>query len=191
MNRKLVTGTGLLKAGGEGLATAIFSRFGGPPDHDGDITLPGAFTDGAQVVVSPWNHSSTASALPAGKGVIRVKRDRAEVDVEFFMDTTAGRDTYLTLRALGGSEWSYAYDVEDAEAGTWQGRTVRVLKRLRVYETSPVMRGAGRDTETLSLRSDPAVRRVLDEARNHVAEQLHQGELTRAELRLIAAGLEG
>lgn len=153
MKHKIVSGS--LEASGEGFATAIFSRFGGPPDRDGDITERSAFVDGTVVAVSPWNHTSLADALPAGRGIIRVYPDRAECEVEFFMRTQAGRETYETLKALGRCQWSYGFKVLKSRAGRWQDRPVQILEKLDVFEVSPVLRGAGRDTATVSVRTAP------------------------------------
>lgn len=174
-----------VKEAARGIATAVFSRFGGPPDADGDITEPGAFTDGTVVAVSPYNHSSALSGtLPVGKATIRVRPDRAEAEVQFFLGTTAGREAFETVKELGSLvQWSYAYDIVDAEPGTWQGRRVQILKRLDPYEISPVLRGAGRETLTVagSVKCDGCATR-------------HQsGDLdarTRAELAAIAADMK-
>lgn len=161
MIRKRATMTSTVKASdSDGTATAIFSRFGGPPDSDGDITLPTAFTAGVVVPVSPWNHSSYSSDLPAGLGTIRVYKDRAEAEIEFFLDTVAGRETYRTLKALGRCQWSYGFDIVKSSNGDWNGRGVRVLEKLDVMELSPVLRGAGRDTETVNVRSAAATRQA-------------------------------
>lgn len=158
MNRKQAIGTVALKSAGEGLATAIFSRYN-VIDHDGDVTLPGAFTDGAALVVSGWNHATwQPGSLPVGRAVLRDRGDWAEADVQFFMETQAGLQTWLTLKALDGSPWSYGYEIIDSEPGTFRGQRVRMLKRLAVYEVSPVLRAAGIGTETVNLRSDPASR---------------------------------
>lgn len=162
MKRKYAAGSLKMAGDGEGIAVAIFSRFGGPPDSDGDITLPAAFTPGVTVPVSPWNHSSMGSDLPAGRGTIRVYADRAEAEVQFFLDTAAGLDTYRTLKALGGCQWSYGFNIAKSRNGDWNGRGVRILEKLDVMELSPVLRGAGRDTETVSLRSAPSARQALE-----------------------------
>lgn len=140
-----------VKQADAGVATAIFSRFGGPPDADNDITEPGAFTPGVVVPISSFNHGSWGSSLPVGKATIRVRADRAEADLEFFMDTTGGRETFATVKQLGPCmQYSYGYDVDKAAPGEWEGRPVRILQKLKVHEVSPVLLGAGRDTMTVA-----------------------------------------
>src|SRR5688500_7854350 len=109
-----------VKAADAGIATAIFSRFGGPPDADGDITEPTAFTPGVVVPISSFNHGSGGSSLPVGKATIRVEADRAGADLAFSVDTTGGRETFATVKQLGPCmQYSYGYDVEKSAPGEW------------------------------------------------------------------------
>jgi hypothetical protein len=145
-----------IKSHAQGTVTAVFSTFN-VVDLDGDVTLPGAFDPGAQVVLSPWNHSAfTTGALPAGKGVIRSDLREAVMDGQFFMNSAIGRETFETVKSLAESglgEWSYGFDILDSDAGMFQQQSVRFLKRLKVYEVSPVLRGAGIDTRTVDVKS--------------------------------------
>jgi hypothetical protein len=70
------------------------------------------------------------------------------------MGTTHGRDTFNVVKALGQSQaWSYGFDIADSDVGEFDGRRVRYLKRLKVFEVSPVLRGAGVNTRTLAVKS--------------------------------------
>jgi hypothetical protein len=70
------------------------------------------------------------------------------------MDTTHGRDTFNVVKALGASQaWSCGFDIADSDVGDLDGQRVRYLKRLRVSEVSPVLRGAGVNTRTLAVKS--------------------------------------
>jgi Caudovirus prohead serine protease len=152
-----------VKAADRGEVTAIFSTFN-EVDGDGDVTLPGAFTDGAEVPISAYQHTSWTGALPVGKGVIRADGRRAWVEAQFFLMTQGGRDTFEVVKRLGDlGQWSYGYDPVDAEPGTWKGRPVRFLKRLQVHEVSPVLRGSGIGVTTLDAKDDldPATRAEL------------------------------
>lgn len=142
-----------VKDADRGEVTAVFSTFD-VVDSDGDITLPGAFTDGAKALISAYGHQSWSGALPVGKGSIRATKTEALFEGRFFMDTAAGADTFKVVKELGEmGQWSYGYDVEDAEPGQKDGRSVRFLKRLTVHEVSPVLIGAGVNTRTLSAKS--------------------------------------
>lgn len=123
-------------------------------DHDNDVTVKGAFEDGAEVVISAYNHKTWEGALPVGKGIIQEVGNEVVMKGQFFMDTTHGRDHFNTIRALGKKcEWSYGFNVDDSSPGEREGKAVRVLKKMTVHEVSPVLRGAGLGTRTTSAKS--------------------------------------
>lgn len=137
----------------KGQVRAVFSTLG-VIDHDGDVTLPGAFTDGAKVRISAYNHASWGDALPVGKGTIHEDGNEAILEGQFFLNTTAGRDTFETVKELGElGEWSYGFDIVEAEQGTLDGQEVQYLKTLLVHEVSPVILGAGLGTRTLAAKA--------------------------------------
>lgn len=147
-----------LKAEGDpGAFVATFSTLN-VIDRDGDVTVPGAFKDGQAVRISAWGHNW--GALPVGKGTIRSDDERAWVEGQFFLDTAHGEQTYRTVKNLGElQEWSYGFDVLAAEPGTFDGRDVRFLRGLDVFEVSPVMIGAGVDTRTDQIKTAKTGRR--------------------------------
>lgn len=140
-----------IKADGQpGEFRAVFSTLN-VIDKDRDVTLPGAFKEGAAVRISYWGHRW--QDLPVGRGVIHSDEKQAWVDGQFFLDTSAGKETYLTVKGLGDlQEWSYGYEIEDASFGKFQEQDVRFLRALDVPEVSPVMLGAGIDTYTESIK---------------------------------------
>lgn len=145
-----------IKDADKGLIEATFSTFG-VTDHDKDVTLPGAFEEGAKVVISAYGHRSWMGEMPVGRGKIRVEGDRAVLEGKFFMSTERGRETFETVKQMGDlQEWSYGFDVLETGEVTQELREKgvrRVLKKLKVFEVSPVLRGAGIGTETLSAKS--------------------------------------
>lgn len=152
MNTKSLRGVKVDDAD-KGEVTAVFSTFN-VVDKDGDVTLPGAFEDGAEVLISAYGHKSWEGALPVGKGTIRQTKTEGVFRGQFFMDTDAGRDHFEVVKALGGKqEWSYGFDIMDSEPGEKDGQRVRYLKRLAVHEVSPVLIGAGVGTRTLSVKA--------------------------------------
>ncbi len=159
MNHKTVSGPVSFKADdNSGEFEAVFSTLN-VIDKDRDVTLPGAFTEGEEVRISYWAHRW--EDLPVGKGVITANEREAVVKGKFFIDTEAGRETYQTVKNLGRlQEWSYGYDVLDESFGEFAGERVRFLRKLKVYEVSPVMLGAGINTRTTAIkegRGDKAV----------------------------------
>jgi len=166
MNRKTFRAPIVLKADGEeGTFRSVFAQFN-VVDHDGDVTQPGAFQEGAEAVIEGWNHDW---GLPVGKGVIHSNEREAWIEGRFFLDTALGKDHYLTLKGLEGlEEWSYTFDIEEAESGEFDGERVRFLKGLDVWGVAPVTRGAGIGTRTVALKgirdalTDDDMQRIRD-----------------------------
>jgi len=122
-------------------------------DHDGDVTMPGAFPTKA-VPMSAYGHGSWDGALPVGRGSIAEEGDWAVFKGRFFLSTSHGRDAYETVKGLGDlAEYSYGYHVLDGGPGTFEGKAVRELRKLDVFEVSPVLIGAGIGTGTLAIKS--------------------------------------
>lgn len=127
-------------------------------DSDGDTYAKGAFDwqGGGQ-----WTQMIPAHdrrAMPFGKARIFEQGGEALAELNLNLDTQAGKDWHSTLKfdlATGEpvQEWSYGYQVLDSVKEQRAGKTVRVLKRLDVDEISPVIRGAGVGTRTLSMKS--------------------------------------
>lgn len=154
MNQKVFKAAFKLKEAGEGEEgefKAVFSTLNVKDLHD-DVTLPGAFPD-QDAVIEPWNHGFT---LPVGRAAIRSNEKEAWVEGRFFLDTTGGLDHYRTVKNLEGlAEWSYTFDVLEAEKGLFGGEPVQYLKKLDVVGVGPVTRGAGIATRTERIKSDP------------------------------------
>jgi hypothetical protein len=164
LKQKTFTAPLELKADGkQGEFKAVFATFN-VEDHHGDITVPGAFEE-QKVLVEPWNHGWT---LPAGKGVIKSDDTEAWVEGEFFMDTEAGQEHYKTVKALDDqAEWSYTFDIIEADRGVNEGEPVRYLRKMDVVGVGPVTRGAGIDTRTVTIKSETgAGRPATDETKN-------------------------
>lgn len=141
-----------LKLDAQGYIEAAFAQLN-VVDHDGDVTRPGAFPL-KDVPMSSYNHTSWDGALPVGKGSISERGDWAVFTGQFFMNTTHGRDAFETIKALGDlAQYSYGYDVTDGGPAVFEGKSVRELRKLDVFEVSPVLMGAGLGTHTLAIKS--------------------------------------
>jgi len=152
MEHKTFRGRVTLKEDGQpGEVEAVFATLN-VIDLDGDVTVPGAFTDGEAVRIAAWSHNW--GALPVGRGVIREEKDEAIMDGAFFFNTEAGREHYETVKSLGDlQEWSYAFDLLESAEGTLEGEPGGFLKKLKVHEVSPVMLGAGIGTHTNDIKA--------------------------------------
>lgn len=137
----------------EGAVVVAFSRLN-VIDHDGDVTIPGAIPT-KDVAMSAYEHATWNGAHPVGRGVIKEVDDLGVFDGRFFMETTQGRDTYHTVKAMAElQEWSYGYQVlPPSGPGVWEGQKVNILKALDIFEVSPVFMGAGIGTATLAIKS--------------------------------------
>lgn len=142
-----------IKSAGKGQVEAVIATLN-VIDKDGDVSTAETFEDGAEVLISAYQHTSWGGALPVGKGTIHVTSSEVILKGQFFMDTTTGRDTFQVVKELGGNgEWSYGYDVLDSEPVKFDGRDANLLKRVKVHEASPVLVGAGVNTRTLSAKA--------------------------------------
>lgn len=169
-----------------GTVEAVFSTIG-VRDHDWDVTRAGAFDSGAPVIIGAYAHGSWGGALPPGKGIIKVSGNEAVLEGQFFLSTTHGRDTFETVKSLGESglgEWSYGFEAVEYSFGEHEGERVRFLDKVKVFEISPVMQGAGIGTRTLgakSLRDEiqeaaDAVSAAVDSASRVVALRAEHGQ---------------
>ena len=127
-------------------------------DKDNDVTVSGAFEGNDPVRVSRFNHSSAVrDDLPVGVATIQEVGDQVIAEGQLNLDTVGGRDLYDTLKFEAknnvASEWSYGFTVEESEDGEQDDQKVRFLRRLKAFEISPVMRGAGLDTATLAVKT--------------------------------------
>jgi HK97 family phage prohead protease len=143
-----------IKDADKGQVTAAFSTFD-VIDKDMDVTRPGAFDEGVKVVISAYGHTSWDGALPVGSGTIQATKTEAILDGQFFLDTRDGADTFTAVKRLaedGLGEWSYGYDPIEYSFGEFNDQRVRFLDKLKVYEVSPVLLGAGVNTRTLAAK---------------------------------------
>lgn len=155
--RKSLSGFELKNA--EGVFRATIATFN-TVDLDGDVTLPGAFPIGKQLIVGGYNHSSMPpiNALPTGKAVIGADAERAWVDGQFLMDSPHGRAMYDTVKGLGQvAEWSYFYlppkTAPRSEYVKLFPSAKRILASLDPIEVSAVVKGAGIGTRTDFIKS--------------------------------------
>lgn len=150
-----------IKDAAKGEIEAVFATFNAI-DHDGDWTEPGAFSDGAAVRISAYNHGSwpgfAGSELPIGKGVIKTTPTDARLVGRFFLSTSHGQAAWETIKEMAElQEWSYGFDVLERGEVTDEQRTRgirRVLRKLKVHEVSPVFLGAGVATRTIAAKSN-------------------------------------
>lgn len=129
---------------------AVFSNLN-VVDWHGDITEPGAFEGGSAVRILSF-HNNYMPMI--GRGIIHADDEKAWVDGRFFLEMNAAREHYISIKEAGDlQEWSYGFDILDSAYENRDGQEVRVLKKLKVYEVSPVTLGAGIGTHTEYIKS--------------------------------------
>lgn len=163
METKHLTTGATLKAEGDdaGGIEAIISTFD-VVDHGGDIVLASAFEDGQEVMMV-WSHDWDR---PIGKGAIRVEPDRAVFVGKLWLDTDDGMQAYKKIKNAGTlQEYSWGFRVLDADFAERDGNYVRIISKSELFEASPVLKGEGKNTRTLSLKAvvEDDIRLPLDE----------------------------
>jgi hypothetical protein len=149
---KSIMGDVAIKSESKGEVEAVFARLN-VIDHDGDVTVPGAFKEGQTVAISQHGHTIWDGTAPVGKGTIHTVGDTAVFRGKFFMDMQAARDTFHAVKGMAEhGQWSYGFNTLTAEPGQLGGKDVKFLKELEVFEVSPVLRGAGIGTMTTSAK---------------------------------------
>lgn len=139
-------------------------------DSDGDVTLPGAFPDGKSILVSAYQHGSWNGGLPVGKAVIQEKGNEVLIEGEFNLNTETGKEHYNTIKfAPELQEWSYGFKAIEHSFEQREGKDVRLLKKLDVFEASPVLKGAGVGTAVLAIKNDSKGQTFSDEAESALA----------------------
>lgn len=168
MNTKTLTIEKIDEAGKGVARIALLSAV----DSDGDTYAKGAFgwkEGGGQWVQMIPAHNK--QAMPFGKAWLREDGDQALAEFTLNLDTQAGKEWHAALKfdLETGSpvqEWSYGYRVLDAAKERRDGKMVRLIKQLDVFEISPVLRGAGVGTGTISLKEFGSIKsaELKDEA---------------------------
>lgn len=146
---------GFLKSADEhaGTVECVFATLN-VVDSDGDVTVPGAFTEGQAVAISQYGHSVWEKGFPpVGRGTIHVVGAEAIMRGQFFMDMPEARSAFLSVKGMGEiQQWSYGFTTDLAEFGEFQGQGVKFLRSVTVFEVSPVLRAAGVGTGTRSAK---------------------------------------
>lgn len=158
-----------------GYVEAAFSLFG-KVDSDRDIVESTAFKSGQEVPLV-WAHDWQK---PVGKGKISVLDDRAIFKGRFFVNTTSGRDAYETVKEMGSlQQWSWGFRVTDSSMEQRGGEHIRVIKKADVFEVSPVLVGANRETHTVAIKSGDVAddgSDIPDEALSTLLDAVGDGE---------------
>lgn len=154
---------------------------------------PGAFAASIQDhdIRALFNHDPNYILGRNRAGTLRLSEDDKGLAVEIDPpDTQFARDLLTSIKRGDVSQMSFGFTVQDSEWRTENGRDVRVLKSVRLFDVSPVTFPAYTDTD-VTVRS--VWEQHLAEA-DRAASNANSGaqvplEIRRKRLALISKGL--
>ena len=165
----------------------------GNKDSVGDIIVPGAFTESLKrrkprVV---WGHNWNEPIgkvlemyeVPPSDPRLPMKMRAAGIGglyakVQFNLKSERGRQAFADVAFFGEEqEWSIGYKTLDADFDPQ--RQANVLKKVELYEASPVLHGANQLTGTISVKSFEG-----NDSKGHMRDE--NGNITEAGRSLLA-----
>lgn len=146
----------------EGQVRAIVSVFGNE-DSVGDVVLPGAFKEDLErwrakdaKIPFIWSHDWADPFSHLGE-VLEAKE--TDVGLEILahihdLDTNKkAAQVYRLLKGRRVTQFSFAYDIQEAGWGEKDGQEVFELRKLRILEAGPCLVGANQETELLAVKA--------------------------------------
>jgi HK97 family phage prohead protease len=181
----------------QGIVEAIVAVMGNV-DLGDDRIWPGAFTKtlaerGGQVkVLDQHNTSSVLNVLGKPLAIKEVPRGELPPEIlekypeasgglwtrtQYNLKTQAGHDAFQHIAAGDVDEYSFAYDTVKGglDYTKENGRTIRNLRELKLYEYSAVVFGMNPATATLSAKADGGTSPIGGEAAKPYGA-VHQGD---------------
>jgi HK97 family phage prohead protease len=158
----------------QGIVETVFAVFGNVDEGD-DRMHPGSFAKTFQErghKVRILDQHKTDSIMRALGTPVELKElSRAELPaaitdrhpeatggayakVQFLMNTPEGKGAFERIRAGAVDEWSFGYDAVTKDLERVNGRQVRNLREVKLYELGPVLWGMNEATVTVSAKSD-------------------------------------
>lgn len=133
---------------GEGIIEAYVSIFGNV-DHAGEVVEKGAFTESLARKLPKVVHSHEWDE-PIGK-VIESREDEKGLYCKFqlVLGVQRAKEDYELMKAGAIDEFSIGYSIDE---DTTDEQGIRHLKKLTLYEISPVLVGCNPATELLSVK---------------------------------------
>lgn len=144
----------------EGQFDAVVSVFGNE-DSVGDVVMPGAFKEDIERWESKgdplpviWSHDwadpfSHIGYVMKAEETAEGLRVRGQLD----LDNPKAVQVYRLLKGRRVTQFSFAFDVEDAGWGKRDDREVYELRKLKTYEVGPTLIGANQETELLAVKA--------------------------------------
>lgn len=133
----------------QGIVEAYVSIFNNI-DLDGDIIKMGAFKESlkAKLPKGVWMHDWN---IPIAKTLKAEEHEKGLfIQAQFNLETQRGKEAYSDIKFGIIDEFSIGFRVLDFE---WDEADNRVIKKVKLYEWSPVLAGANPDTELLDVKN--------------------------------------
>ena len=126
------------------------------PDKDGDVYGKDVLSGKQSTLILPAHDGSN---VPLGKATVYQTETDIRADLVFNLDIEDGRKWASALKfdldnGAPKNEWSYGFRVLESDQETHDGERVNVLKKLDIFEVSPVVRGAGNETRTIDIKAE-------------------------------------
>jgi HK97 family phage prohead protease len=160
-----------VKAAGEadgltdGQFTALVSVFGNV-DSMGDVVKAGAFAEdlgrwekSGDPIPVVWSHDWSNPFSHIGY-VVKAEETGAGLKVtgQLDLENPTAMQVYRLLKGRRVTQFSFAYDVEDAGWETVDGTEAYALKRLKLHEVGPCLVGVNQETELLAAKAADVAR---------------------------------
>lgn len=152
----------------EGSFSAVISTDG--VDRDGEIVAREAF-HGSLGKTIPLIQSHDWGSLPVGKGVIGQTAEGTTLTGSFFLDTAGGAEAYKTAKNMAElQEFSVGFMPKKSDFVLIDGKNVRKITDLELFEASLVLIGAARGTRLMGIKSAEEDLLTLEKALAFVVE---------------------
>lgn len=135
-----------------GYVEAVVGQLG-VVNANGALLLPGCLTKDTKVVlVSAFNHGLEDGDEPIGMGEVFEEDGHIIFRGRLSVWMPRPRAIHDRLRVMGRkTRWSIAFEILQSHEESRDGRTIEVIRQLRVYEVSPVAQPASAGTYTRAL----------------------------------------
>lgn len=161
----------------QGIIEAYVSIFDNV-DLVGDIIKRGAFMESLRKKLPKgvWMHNWEE---PIAKTLTGEEDDKGLfIRAQFNLETQRGRESFSDIKFGIIDEFSIGFKILDYE---WDENDNRIIKKVRLYEWSPVLAGANPDTELINVKDD----KNKKEKKDRVNDEVREGGLGQKQINYI------
>lgn len=144
-------------------------------DRDGEIVAREAFASSMGKTI-PLIQSHDWGSLPVGKGVVGQNAEGTTLSGSFFLDTTAGAEAYKTAKNMSDlQEFSVGFMPLASDMVLVDGKNVRKITDMELFEASLVLVGASRGTRLSAIKTAEAEAMTVEKALDFLEAELKAG----------------